>query len=766
MRIGPILRGAACALAMALGAASIHASERPSHAVGVFKQETADHAHANALDGALHDARGIAIGPDGAVHVLTGAGLFTLRDGEWSQQDREVAGGERLVRLGGAVLLLPANSGPDLDLEAAVVDGALGGGGEAPIAELFEALPSHLAATPAETLVNIASGPGGETAAAFPTGVLERGAGGEWRRMLPQDEGGRLWGWNHVGAAVYDAAGTLWIAGRAGLAARNGGEWTFYTGAEGLPYNAFTSAAAGPEGVWFGTERGAIYYDGEDFGYRQGRRWLPDDEVRGVAVDADGNAWFATAGGVGVIRFEPMTLAEKADFYHDELERYIKRTPYGYTSEVRLRRPGDKSEIIYTDSDNDGLWTAMYGAAECYAYAVTGDPEAKARADRAFGALRFLQEVPQMGPHKPPAGYVARTIIPSDWPDPMEGRIERDKRHLAERDSLWKVYETRWVLTDDSKWYWKGDTSSDELDGHYFFYPLYYDLVAETEEEKESVREVVRKLTDHLIDHGYILYDNDGTPTRWSIYAPELLNHDPNWQVERGLKSLSMLSYLAVAEHMTGDPKYGEHARYLRDEHAFDTNAMVSKIQFGLGSGNQSDDEMAIMCFYNLLKYSKDEELKHQIRYAFFTYWQLIQPERNPFFHFAYAAHGLGGTYANPWGTWPISPWGDWLEDSVGTLKGFPLDRVNWRHENSHRIDIVRLPPQTSSEPYLPHDTGRGHRTNGKVLPIQERHFNHWNTDPWRLDTGGDGRTLASGAVYLLPYYMGRYYGFIVEDGG
>ena len=43
-----------------------------------------------------------------------------------------------------------------------------------------------------------------------------------------------------------------------------------------------------------------------------------------------------------------------------------------------------------------------------------------------------------------------------------------------------------------------------ELDGHYFFYPLYYDLVADTVEEKERVREVVRDLTDHLVSTGLI----------------------------------------------------------------------------------------------------------------------------------------------------------------------------------------------------------------------------------------------------------------------
>jgi hypothetical protein len=99
----------------------------------------------------------------------------------------------------------------------------------------------------------------------------------------------------------------------------------------------------------------------------------------------------------------------------------------------------------------------------------------------------------------------------------------------------------------------------------------------------------------------------------------------------------------------------------------------------------------------------------------------------------------------------------------MATLHGFPLDRVNWSHRNSHRIDLSFLPPQQAVDLADPSASPRGFRVNGKVLPVEERHFNHWNTDPWQLDYGGDGRELASGTVFLLPYYMGLYYGFIAR---
>jgi hypothetical protein len=592
-------------------------------------------------------------------------------------------------------------------------------------------------------------------------GLFEREADG-WRQVRIADELGRAWAVGDTLGVTFDSNGWLWFATRAGVGRESAEGWQFYEGKDGLPWNQFTGLAAGLNGeIWFGTELGAIRFDGREWHYRQGQRWLPHDHVTQVAVDDQGRAWFATAGGLGRIERHQMTLAEKADFYEAEIERYIKRTRFGYVAEARLGRAGEKASADPQDSDNDGLWTAMYGAGQCFAYAATKDPKAGTRARQAFEALRFLQKVTQGGLHSPPHGYIARTIRPSDWPDPNIGRLEHD-REARKRDALWKVYEPRWPRSADGHWFWKSDTSSDELDGHYFFYPLYYGFCAETDAERERVREVVRDVTDHLLAHNYVLIDHDGQPTRWAIFGPQYLNRDPNWWPERGLNSLSVLSYLAVAAHVTGDPKYEEASRELIERHGYAMNAMYPKVQQGPGSGNQSDDEMAFMCYYSLLRYSKDEKLKALVRFSFFRYWIIEAPEMNPFFNFAYAAQNLDATATNPWGVHSLEPWAGWHENAMATLYGFPLDRLNWAHKNSHRLDIVFLPPVRSRDLDSVDRSGtRGHRVDGRVLPVENRHFNHWNTDPWRLDYGGSGNELASGTVFLLPYYMGLYHGYI-----
>ncbi|MCA9734040.1 MAG: hypothetical protein H6696_04320 [Deferribacteres bacterium] len=599
-----------------------------------------------------------------------------------------------------------------------------------------------------------------EIVAATDLGLIKFDLKKKTEEALYPHSGSRSWAPRDVQAVFQDGKGHLWFASPQGVGMFDK-SWTLYTGKEGLPYNKFTPAAGGANGVvWFGTSKGAIRYHGNHWAYRQGKRWLPDDHVNSIAVNTKGDAWLATNKGLSFIEHKPMTLAEKAKFYEDEIDRYHRRTPYEYVLEVGLPEAGIKANIRKHDSDNDGLWTSMYGAGECFAYAATKDPLAKERATKAFKAMEFLRKVTENAEVSPPHGYVARTILPTDGPNPNDGRLEHDIKNKQTGDKMWKAYEPRWPRSADGKWYYKTDTSSDELDGHYFLYGLYYDLVAETEEEKAAVREQVKALTDHLIKHDFQLVDVDGTPTRWARFSPKEMNYSKNWIIERGLNSLSMLSYLAVARHVTGDEKYGKVMDDLINNHGYMQNLSRQKYQHGIATGNQSDDEMAFMGYYHLVKYEKDPERRSRFAISLWDSWKMEEPEMNPLFNFITAAVCKDVTYTDAFDTQSTEPTGTWHEDAIETLKRIPLDRVDWRHDNSERIDILR--PHKSNEAYDERPLARkGYRSNGKVIPADETYYNHWNHDVWALQAGGNGHGLGDGAIYLLPYYMGLYHGFI-----
>ncbi|MFA1549798.1 hypothetical protein [Actinomadura chokoriensis] len=608
------------------------------------------------------------------------------------------------------------------------------------------------------TAVALARAEAGTLAVATSAGLFEQD-GRTWKPVTLTGDTG-TWASTTITHLTYDSKGRLWFAGGQGIGVRDG-KWKLYDPSRGLPLLGFTALAPGADGdVWLGTARGAIRFDGEHWEYRQGRRWLPDDAVAAIAVDGKANAYLGTAGAVGLIEAQRTTLAKKAEVYEQAIDARHRRTQYGFVEGVELDKAGDLSKWTQHDSDNDGLWTGMYGAGESFRYAASKDPQARENARKVFEALKFLGDVTQGGSNPAPAGFPARTVRSTSDTDPnVKDSPERDKEK-QKGDALWKISPKRWPTSADGKWYWKSDTSSDELVGHYFFNALYYDLVAEDGAEKKEVASVITRITDHLLDHDLYLVDHDGKPTRWGFFNPSELNGNPWRREERGLNSQTILTFLTIADHVSDDGKYAAAKKKLISESGYEMNTLAPKVTLGVGGGNQSDDEMAFMNYYHLLKYEDEPALKRSWSRSLYDYWQLEQYELNPLFNFIAGVHLKGATWSDAYGPVELDPTGPWLAQSVDTLKRFPLNLVNWKQNNSGRLDITNLGQQVR-----PDDDAStlGMLRSGTVLPVDERVVGHWNHDPYKLDQGGSGTTEYDGASFLLPYWMGRYHQFISE---
>ncbi len=611
----------------------------------------------------------------------------------------------------------------------------------------------------AEIAIRCVAEHGGELAVAADTG-LYLGNGEEWRLALPR-QGDERWAPVDVRAVAYDESGALWFAAPQGVGRRvSEDEWDLFTGADGLPFNDFTCIATGPKGVWFGTTNGAIHYRDGDWRFRHGGRWLLDNHVRDIAVDANGDVWIATAGGVSHIAHKPMTLAEKAAFFEEELEKRHRRTEFGYVVPARLLQPGDKSTAMALVTRNDGQRIGMYLGAVGLAYAATGDPVMKERAENAFHAAAFLSEVTQGGSHPGPKGLISRAVVPTSEPDPnLRSDLAYDLRN-RQREDLWKILQPRWPVDETGEWYWEADGSADELDGLFFGYGIYYDHVCESEEEREEVRRVVRELADHLIDNGFNIVDYDGEPTRWGRFSPDDMNRNEEWKVERGLRSYSILAYLSVAHHVTGDAKYREALLELALDHGYGMNGMTQPRDFtGPGSRGHGDDKMAFLNYYHLVRYETDPKLLSMFYHAMRRHWENQQYEMCPWATFIYAACCHGKIRYDHWeGEIDLSLPQFAFEEAAETLRRYPLDLIDWPISNAHRIDMVPLGPHSLHEPGV-----AGRRVDGRVFHIDERPNLRWGADPYELTGGGNGRLLRKGVHYLLAYYLGRAHGFI-ED--
>jgi len=297
--------------------------------------------------------------------------------------------------------------------------------------------------------------------------------GNEWIEIFPSD-GNYSWKLSNVSVLLADSGDRLWFGSNEGAGYLYDGQWHLFTGKEGLPFKHFTCIAEAADGeIWFGTKKGAIRTDGATFYYRFSRRWLPDDHVNDILVEQDGTTWLATDKGVSRISFQPMTLEEKADLYTKQVES--RHTRMGFIAQNHLEVLYDANSWQPAISDNDGMYTAMYGAAQAFRYAVTGSPEAKKLAKRSFDACKWLVNIT----HE--KGFPARVIIPIDWPEPVNEQYGHEYNIRKQKeDPFWKDITPRFVESEDGKYLWKCDVSSDELAGHYFFYGIYYDLVADT----------------------------------------------------------------------------------------------------------------------------------------------------------------------------------------------------------------------------------------------------------------------------------------------
>jgi hypothetical protein len=355
------------------------------------------------------------------------------------------------------------------------------------------------------------------------------------------------------------------------------------------------------------------------------------------------------------------------------------------------------------DDDNDGLWTSLYVAAEAFRYAATGDPQAKRNAWESLHALMFLEKVTGI------PGFIARSIVRIDQPKPGHGE---------------------WHRSADGKWWWKGDTSCDEVVGHYFAYAVTYNLAA-TEEEKAQIRAVVSRITDHIIDHGYYYIGPSGKPTTWGVWAPEKVNHDL-----KRLNSLEILSHLKVAEQITGNPRYAAAASEPIEKHAYAINTVYQKILWP-GNVNHSDDELAFLAYYPLLLYERDPKLRVVYLASLERSWKIGRAERSPFLNLIYAACRQASAWTNP-SRRPeqavVDPQSYDKKDCLQWFRDVPQDLIDWTVRNSDRQDLGELA------------TNRFRRKASRfVLNVAERRQIRWNGDPYELDGGADGRVRDDG---------------------
>ena len=543
----------------------------------------------------------------------------------------------------------------------------------------------------------------------------------------------------------FGAAGGLWLGHARGLQVMDLGSGAlqrFGPLVDGLPLaniSALAPAGAGASAhLWVGTAQGGLARRSAADGswrYYGGKRWLPADGVGAVVAlppppQQEGAPQStapepplllaASAGGLTALEAQSWTLQRKAAHYQAMISPRHDR--YGYVADCATSPPGNLSGYVLHDSDNDGLWTSMYAASQGFRYAVTADPAARREAMRRYEALHFLFEAPQ-----PTAARAAQLKLP--FP-----------ARSAVRDGDTVYSGGRWNASGSrAGWRWKADTSSDEITGHMFAYPVLWRTLGLNGSEAASVRGLVDGLVGGLLENNLTLVDpSTGGATTWGKWSPHWLNEVRDWSDNRGLRALELLSYLAAAEEVTDDNRYPAAAAALRADHGYGRMMVNAKITDPCDD-NHSDDEETFLPLYTYVTAframgrARDAEFDAALA-------RLCRVTRREASSLYLAVCALAD---------PAKPAPPALVDN---LQGWPLELIKWSVNNSVRDDLRHQPPPLDAQAASP-------------LPSRERVAQKWNGNPYNMDSSNGGSGEADPGAFLLAYWLARHHGLLAAPG-
>ena len=501
----------------------------------------------------------------------------------------------------------------------------------------------------------------------------------------------------------------LYVATDRGLGVLRGMSLTSIGGDQRLPFEDTTCLAAGFDGdLWIGTTRGAIRSINGRYQYFAADRWLPGDGVNDIAVGKD-VVYIATNGGLGIIRYEPYTLAKKAACYEQHLDQWgHKRLGFIH----KLYWAGDGVGWLREISDNDGGHTAPYLAAMSFKYAATGDEKARQEAVDSFKSMIWLEEITGV------RGLIARAI----WSN--TGDAGEKAKHGS------GGLPARWYPTADGLWEWKGDTSSDEVSAHYYAVSVFHDFAARGA-EKDRATEHIARMTDHIVENGWKLRDANGQTTRWGRWDPEYLLR-PYGMESRGLNGLHALAYAITAKALTGEDKYQDALGQLL-AFGYQQYAVRQKATFPPDVIVPWDDRLGFESLWPALKYNSDPQLMPILLRSLERSWEIKRMEHIPWYNFLYGA--ITGNDCEE-------------QQAADHLRAWPLDLIGYSYQNSYRHDLA---PEPGYVPYGGGARGMSPRETGPLIHGLD------------YDGGSGGHVVIDPAPWLEAYWLGRYYGLITE---
>lgn len=303
----------------------------------------------------------------------------------------------------------------------------------------------------------------------------------------------------------------------------------------------------------------------------------------------------------------------------------------------------------------------------------------------------------------PGSGVLARCAFPASWP-PAQSVLQEEQRH--------GVYSR---VLNGQTYFWLGNTSRDQYSGVFFGLGVAYDFVADAAVRAE-IKALVTRLLDYLLDNNWLVRLPNGEISTTFVGRPE-----------------QQLSFLSVGRHVNAD---------------FASDYELGRILLSLTVGSAVAAEvlephesyfkfnLATINFYNLIRLEGSSTYRNRYLDAYNVLRRTTDDHGNA--HFNLIDRALRGA-DGPRDAATRSLLEAWLQRPTRDLWR------DWRND-------ARYPACGTDRACQP-------------LPILDRICTDflWQRSPFLLWGGGDARIEGAGVDYILPYWMGRFYGVVQE---
>jgi len=476
-----------------------------------------------------------------------------------------------------------------------------------------------------------------------------------------------------------------------------------------------------------------------------------------------------------------MTLAEKAAKY-DHLAEVLhvhpahKRIAHvtladGYTEEDATW----ENVVQWHTGENDGLWTGLYITSQTFRYGVTRDAQA-------LENLRLMMEGMELGMRITGVSglftreYITPGIEGMSCPSDPKHYVPSDDKHdnrwvKVDEDGTVVIYDClseQWIRTSHSVgeefagYCWLDNISQDEYSGHMLALAATYRLVDDPTVRGKAAG-LLEEVADHIMRNDVAFFDWDGRRTEhgdiWYNPAYALA-----W-VKPGLVASGRADLLDFYDNcllQRDEARYGCRRRpyfltFPYDEY-MPAGALVGFYWGHDGCRSNWNNFAMIFCaMFTLLLHEHDPELRtlagdvlEKLLFHHFDNTREMSRQHNACWTTMYAAMknvGPGSTGQD------VAA----VDDAICALRQFPESKAS--------------PELHVGEELFPTDWSCESRFEGRYLtfdpvPVYLRcpkTFTWWSNPYEHQHCDENPRYIKHGADFLLPYWMGRYFGYIEE---